>query len=454
MGSRGRALEQELVHRTRKNRGTLIVKAEPIKRNTDTLYIGFSAAKLDNKDGWFGKSDPFLVIQRSRPDGSYVTVHKTEVIKNNLSPVWKPISVPLQTICNGDTQRAIRLQVFDWESSGKHQLIGECVSSVAALLQPGRSALEIVNEERRRKKGKKYTNSGTVSISQDSRVEKGYSFLQYIQGGCEISLTVAIDFTASNGDPRDPRSLHHVSYNAQAMNAYEKALVSVGNILLEYDDDHQVPVFGFGAKFPGQHQANHCFALNFNESNPQVNHVAGMLQAYRNAITQVQLSGPTLFSHIVNRASSMCDPETSQQTQKYSVLLILTDGVINDMDATVEAVVRASRLPLSIIVVGIGNADFAAMEALDGDEHVLKDGYGNPVLRDIIQFVPFNKFHGNGALLSKEVLAEVPSQLVHYMKLKKIVPAENVAQKLGEMQVNPSQGSAAPPQPPTMGTQL
>jgi len=40
------------------------------------------------------------------------------------------------------------------------------------------------------------------------------------------------------------------------------------------------------------------------------------------------------------------------------VLLILTDGVIHDMDDTISAIVDGSKLPLSIIIVGIGTEDF------------------------------------------------------------------------------------------------
>jgi hypothetical protein len=36
-----------------------------------------------------------------------------------------------------------------------------------------------------------------------------YSFLDYVFGGCEISLAVAIDYTLSNGDPSNPDSLHY-----------------------------------------------------------------------------------------------------------------------------------------------------------------------------------------------------------------------------------------------------
>ena len=54
--------------------------------------------------------------------------------------------------------------------------------------------------------------------------------------------------------------------------------------------------------------------------------------------------------------------------QNYFILLILTDGVITDMDQTKQAVVAASALPMSIIIVGVGGADFAMMEELDSDD--------------------------------------------------------------------------------------
>lgn len=78
--------------------------------------------------------------------------------------------------------------------------------------------------------------------------------------------------------------------------------------------------------------------------------------------------------------------------QQYFILLIITDGVISDMDETRHAVVQASKLPMSIIIVGVGNADFAAMEFLDGDSRVLHSYTGEEAARDIVQFVPFRNF--------------------------------------------------------------
>ena len=52
-------------------------------------------------------------------------------------------------------------------------------------------------------------------------------------------------------------------------------------------------------------------------------------------------------------------------------MVIITDGVINDMNRTIDEIVRGSDLPLAIIIVGVGDADFSSMETLDGDEEAL-----------------------------------------------------------------------------------
>ena len=57
------------------------------------------------------------------------------------------------------------------------------------------------------------------------------------------------------------------------------------------------------------------------------------------------------------------------------------------MDQTIDLVIKAGNLPLSIIIVGVGSADFTNMNRLDGDNG-LYGSNGNKALRDIVQFVP------------------------------------------------------------------
>jgi len=112
---------------------------------------------------------------------------------------------------------------------------------------------------------------------------------------------------------------------------------------------------------------------------------------------------------------------------KYTVLLLLTDGQANDIDASVRAIVEASSSPLSIIIVGVGGADFSAMEFLDSDGQRLSSG-GRVAQRDIVQFVPFRKHaavggNGNaGPRLAADVLAELPGQIVSYFMARGMPP--------------------------------
>lgn len=113
----------------------------------------------------------------------------------------------------------------------------------------------------------------------------------------------------------------------------------------------------------------------------------------------------------------------SQLNQKYFIMMIITDGIINDMKKTIDEIVRGSGLPLSIIIVGVGNEDFSSMETLDADEEPLySQAYKKKMERDIVQFVPFRDFKDNPLMLAKETLEEVPKQLISYFESKAIIP--------------------------------
>lgn len=103
------------------------------------------------------------------------------------------------------------------------------------------------------------------------------------------------------------------------------------------------------------------------------------------------------------------------------------------MDLTKDWLVRMSWLPISVIIVGIGNEDFSKMEALDSDGQLLRASCGMAE-RDIVQFVPFNKFNGDPGLLAAEVLREVPGQVTGFYKSKKLAPKPPIhkdVQKIG-----------------------
>ncbi|KAM6925096.1 copine-5-like [Xenentodon cancila] len=164
VGSPASRLEKPLVGIPGKTCGTIILSVEELGNCRDYATMQFCANKLDKKD-FFGKSDPFMVFYRSNEDGTFTICHKTEVVKNTLNPVWQPFSIPVRALCNGDYDRTIKVEVYDWDRDGSHDFIGEFTTSYKELCR-GQSQLnvyEVVNAKKKLKK-KRYINSGTVSL--------------------------------------------------------------------------------------------------------------------------------------------------------------------------------------------------------------------------------------------------------------------------------------------------
>lgn len=238
-------------------------------------------------------------------------------------------------------------------------------------------------------------------------------------------MNIGIDFTKSNGISTEKSSLHSLyqKESRSTSNEYIQAIRIVGDILQYYDTDKKIPVYGFGAKLPPDFECvSHCFALNGNIFDPEVNGIEEVLEVYEQSVNSVSFYGPTVFSQMIETVISYASEDTTQENQQYYVLLILTDGIINDMEATIDAVIRASELPISIIIVGIGEENFEMMDLLDSDEKLLSSTDGRQVTRDIVQFVPFRMFRDRTEELAREVLSEIPKQLVSYMESRGISP--------------------------------
>ncbi|XP_027789118.2 copine-7 isoform X2 [Marmota flaviventris] len=403
-------------------KSSITVVAEDISGNNGYVELSFQARKLDDKD-LFSKSDPFLELFRINRDGSEQLVYRTEVVKNNLSPVWEPFKVSLSSLCSCEETRPLKGLVWDHDSRGRHDFIGEFSTTFAEMqkaFSEGRAQWECVNAKYKQRK-RSYRNSGVVVLA-GLKLHRVHSFLDYIMGGCQIHCTVAIDFTASNGDPRNSCSLHHI--DPRQPNEYLRALVAVGEVCQDYDSDKRFSALGFGARIPPKYEVSHDFAINFNPEDDECEGIQGVVEAYQNCLPQVQLYGPTNVAPIISKVARMAAvEERTGEASQYYILLILTDGVVTDMADTREAIVRASHLPMSIIIVGVGNADFTDMQTLDGEDGVLRSPRGEPALRDIVQFLPFRELKSaSPAALAKCVLAEVPKQVVEYYSHKELPP--------------------------------
>lgn len=388
--------------KSKKPRGKLIVRADKVRECSQFIWWQWTGSQLINVDGWFDKSDPFLRFFKKNPSGDFLMIYETEFIKDNLNPIWKPFELNIAKLCPNSYEDVFKVECWDNEKSGKHQFMGMVELTLKQVIADKVQLFTIMDPHKKKK-------TGDLKITQHQVIEKP-SFIDYLRGGEQLNMMIAIDFTGSNGTPTNPSSLHYIRPDG-GLNQYQSALLEVCEILLNYDFDKMVPVYGFGGKpsFPNYARpvADHCFPLTGDPQRPEVFGLQGIMQAYTNALHCVSLSGPTFFEHIITYANTIA--KTNENSNIYTILMILTDGEIHDMAKTQNLIKAASGLPLSIIIVGVGNEAFVEMRKLDGDEQGAKISN-----RDLVQFVAFNDYKGNAAMLAKELLAELPGQLVGY----------------------------------------
>ena len=314
--------------------GFLSVIPEELSTCKGDIELQFVGKKLDRKD-LFGSSDPFLQFSRSNENGNFVVVHRTEHIKNTLNPVWAKFTLPIRALCNGDLDRSLKVECFDYNRSGNHSLIGEFYVTVRQLqMGPGeQNVYEAINPKKlmnyknsgllknyKNYKKMNYKNSGLLQLIHTHTL-RAFSFLDYIRGGTELACTFSIDFTQSNGNPTDPRSLHFFSGpgGGGLPNPYEAAINAVGHIIEDYDSDKLFPVLGFGARLPPDGGVSHCFYVNGHDSNPYCQGITGVLGAYRTCIRRIQLYGPTNFAPTVNHVADIARGFTNGEVFNSSV---------------------------------------------------------------------------------------------------------------------------------------
>ena len=259
----------------------------------------------------------------------------------------------------------------------------------------------------------------SLSIYDNSEFNYNYSFFDFISSGIRLKLSIGIDFTGSNGHPLDKDTLHCILNDEP--NDYEKVIRSIGYILANYNYKELYPVYGFGAILNNSlyNEPSMCFNITFNE-NSEIYTINNVLKVYRQCLENLTFAGPTFFAPIINKVLE--NIRKNDNNMEYNILMILTDGVIDDIYSTIDAIVEGSFLPLSIIIVGIGNADFSKMVILDGNDVPLVSKQQIKWCRDIVQFIQYNKYKNNEHILTKEILEEIPRQIIEYYTLNSYSP--------------------------------
>lgn len=415
----------------------LVLKIEEINEKNSVAKLKFSWFDVEITKGLV-----FYKIKRFRDDDDYVTVYTSEHILNNRTDdtEFDEFEIQLTLLCNGDEYKPLRLELYEWTKKGKHKIIGTWDFSLWDINTDKKVEHRLLNDR----------NIIGMIRCVKWQVDTKFTFLDYIFGGCDIEVVIAIDFTLTNKSINNPRSLHHIPSDdhdnfyiddegkkVPAKNYYYKAIKKLWEIVSYYDTDSYIPVYGFGAKLPPYYNSvSHLFALNGNIFEPEIDGVEGVWDNYKKMIKNISFHGPSAMAPLIRFTKDFTSFEKNDKShQHYTILLVFTNGELSDLQSTIDEVVLASKTPLSIIFVGVGKDEqnFKTLTKLDADKKNLVSSSGEKASRDIVQFVDYWKHKNKFANLVKETLKEIPKQFIDYMDHNNIKPLDHEAKNKNKL---------------------
>jgi len=412
-------LVKELLSPKDVSMGRIAIWAEENSSAKNMVSFNMSAKKLRYTDMWKIGTDAYFVIQRtrlvkdineaegkkdifapkSRAHGQVKArtstqslaeisndhgpkneqaVLRSEVVRRKRSPSWKRVSeISAQDMCHGDAQQPIVIEVWDWFRTCKPRLIGQAETSFEDMYANFWKNLPL-SLDVHKKKTKKIDgmfmpvlqHTGDI-VMDEFGIERRFSFLDFVRGGVTITPIIAVDMTRGNGDPRLADSLHRLG--GDGLNDYATSIKALCDVLLGYQGHGKatdaVPIYGYGAKIaPTKSRSSNCFSLSGDNYIPFAVGIDGILDAYHSSIRTSILHGPTKLQDTIRLASDWArpyaqadalddEPGPDKVDQRYFVLIILSKGAVEDQQETLNEISKACGLPLSIIVIGMGDGD-------------------------------------------------------------------------------------------------
>ncbi|KAJ3428764.1 copine-8 [Anaeramoeba flamelloides] len=454
--------------------------SEPLMRLKE-LVVSVKGIKIDGMDRG-GKSDPYFVLEREivGGDNQRLLLHKSKILKKTINPEWDSFLISTNKFVPIDAQ--LYVTVYNHEILTSDSLIGKGKCQMKFPKPELGLATKFSIPIKRKTKTEEKKSAGVIELSfrfyspeiddehliekkkdflkrqkkltkiKKTKAVEGYhvvgrsdlvlkkseypklsypiKFVSLLQRGLRIQTHCALDFTESN--------LENHQINEKYLNPFEKCLSAVVPLLLKYDKDEKIPLYGYGGSLKEQNDKTPpFFHLNMQE-NPECEGLEGILDAYKGSLKKITLGdmgnatgGDTDwrankgryfrddFYQVVNHICDICEKQLPSNLalppDPYHILFFIIDGDSFDTVGTNRALIRASALPISIVLIGLGNTRFKNLAKFDADEQPLVQDNVSEV-RDCCQFIKFKKCNTDKKL-RKEVLAEIPLQVEQYFAL-------------------------------------
>jgi len=234
---------------------------------------------------------------------------------------------------------------------------------------------------------------------------------------------IGIDCSLANEERGADKSLHYTT--SQWLNDYQAGVQKLGMIAENFARGRNSSMWGLGAWINGKTQDLHLMDDKL---------ISGkeLLDSYGRHIANNEhfRQGQAMRLKPFIEEATYLTIRNCRTRQCYTILTVFTAGDIIDLLETIDLLCRAAEdAPISLVIIGVGNRDFSAIEKLCRNDYksTLRDARGIPIARDIITFVSFKMYGGSTNEVIAQALKVIPEQVVTYFTTNGIKPLPPVA---------------------------
>ena len=304
----------------------------------------------------------------------------------------------------------IEISVKKFKNNGihfiKHKIEDNPILSLSTILTSENFTLEFPLN-------KKIENSEILIIKAENTNKNNNSLIDYLSSGISFDSYIGIDFS--------DKKLHNVDIRK---NQYMNAIKGFRETLFEYVRNFEVYAYGAWLQSSKSKKTNAYFNLSLDE-NKSLFGFNEIKKAYQGCLNQIgfyENNNGNILSTLLNKVKERIFEK--KNFQKYNILFLLINNspIKEDYQNCIDAFIQISFLPLSIIIIGIGEKEdeFKKIRNLYYDKKYSSDGIEKK--RDNIFFISMKECNYDENLLKNICLKEVPEQMIQFYDLSNITP--------------------------------
>ena len=242
-----------------------------------------------------------------------------------------------------------------------------------------------------------------------NRVNKKFALFDYLKSGISFESYIGIDFT---------KGIEHIE--DMESNQYMQAIAGIREILFEFVRDFQVYGYGANLNNPNEYSNTEFFNLALKEEGILTGYT-NIEKAYKDILYKITFSKNSSLSPLINKIKMSIISKYKADTYSIIFLLINSPPKTEDYQKCIDYLIENTYLPLSLIVIGIGNNELEEVKKLFNPK-LQFSSKGCEKSRNNIHFISMKDCNYNSDILKNKCLKDLPMQIVEYYKINKTTP--------------------------------